>query len=149
MTHPIRIPYLNACDERYLFSSSTCSTSSTVLSQLPIVVPSVSQLKNAIGCWEGASENKIIRQILGHGRGQKFRVYENILNFRILQPIASQSARCSTHRQTPLTDNDSSLLYVALGKVEPLILTAARQKVDLDLWPWPELWPWPNFWPWP
>ncbi len=42
----------------------------------------------------------------------------------------------STHRQIPRTDNDSSLLFVALGKAEPLISTAARQRLDLDLWPW-------------
>ncbi len=40
----------------------------------------------------------------------------------------------STHRQTPRTDNDFSLLFVALGKAEPLISTAARQRFDLDLW---------------
>ncbi len=38
-----------------------------------------------------------------------------------------------THRQTPWTDNDSSLLFAALGKAEPLISTAAHQKFDLDL----------------
>ena len=47
-------------------------------------------------------------------------------------------------------DNDSSLLFAALGKAEPLISTAERQKLDLD--PWPQhstltydLWhrPWP------
>ncbi len=43
----------------------------------------------------------------------------------------------STHRQTPWTDNDSSLLFAALGKAEPLISTDTRQKFDLDLWPWP------------
>ncbi len=48
----------------------------------------------------------------------------------------------STHRQTRWTDNESSLLFAALGKAAPLISTAARQKVDLDLWPWP--WPWPR-----
>ena len=37
----------------------------------------------------------------------------------------------STCRQTPLTDNDSSLLFAALGKAEPLISTATRQKFDL------------------
>ncbi len=37
----------------------------------------------------------------------------------------------STHRQTPWTDNDSSLLFAALGKAEPLILIAARQKLAL------------------
>ena len=58
----------------------------------------------------------------------------------------------STHRQTPRTDNDSSLLFAALGKAEPLISTATRQKFDPDLWPWhvtltptfdldPDLWP--------
>ncbi len=53
----------------------------------------------------------------------------------------------STHRQTPWTDNDFSLLFAALSKAEPLISTAARQKLtltlthDLD----PDLWPWP--WP--
>ncbi len=63
----------------------------------------------------------------------------------------------STHRQTSRTDNDSSLLFAALGKAEPLISTAARRKFDLELWPWPvtltqtfdldpDLWPWP--WPW-
>ncbi len=36
----------------------------------------------------------------------------------------------STHRQTPRTDNDSSLLFPALGKAEPLISTAVRQKFD-------------------
>ncbi len=41
-----------------------------------------------------------------------------------------------THRQTPWTDNYSSLLFAdALGKAEPLISTAARQKFDLDLDP--------------
>ncbi len=46
----------------------------------------------------------------------------------------------STYRQTPWTDNDSSLLFAALGKAEPLlgkaeplISTATRQKFDLDL----------------
>ncbi len=38
-----------------------------------------------------------------------------------------------THRQTPWTDNDSSLLIAAHGKAEPLISTAARQKFDFDL----------------
>ena len=36
------------------------------------------------------------------------------------------------HRQTPQTDNDSSMLFAALGKTEPLISTAMRQKFDLD-----------------
>ncbi len=36
----------------------------------------------------------------------------------------------STHRQRPWTDNDSSLLFSALGKAEPLISTAARQKFN-------------------
>ncbi len=39
----------------------------------------------------------------------------------------------STHRQTPWTDNDSSLLFAALGKAEPLISIAARQKFEFDL----------------
>ncbi len=39
----------------------------------------------------------------------------------------------STHRQIPRTDNDSTLLFVALGKAEPLISTAACQRFDLDL----------------
>ncbi len=39
----------------------------------------------------------------------------------------------STHRQTRWTDNESSLLFAALGIAEPLISTAARQKFDLDL----------------
>ena len=34
----------------------------------------------------------------------------------------------STHRQTPSTDNESSLLCAALGKAEPLISTAACRK---------------------
>ncbi len=34
----------------------------------------------------------------------------------------------STHRQTPWTDNDSSLLFAALGKAQPLLSNAARQK---------------------
>ncbi len=38
--------------------------------------------------------------------------------------------------QTPRTDSDSSLLFVALGKAEPLISTAAHQRFDLDPWPW-------------
>ncbi len=38
----------------------------------------------------------------------------------------------STHRQSPWTDNDSSLLFAALSEAEPLISTAARQKFDLD-----------------
>ncbi len=41
----------------------------------------------------------------------------------------------STHRQTPRTDNDSSLLFAVLGKAEPLISSAARRKLDLDLRP--------------
>ncbi len=39
------------------------------------------------------------------------------------------------------------LLFAALGKADPLISTAARQKFDLDLWPWPvtfDPWPWPR-----
>ncbi len=60
----------------------------------------------------------------------------------------------SKHRQTPETDNDSSLLFAALGKAEPLISTAARWKLDLDLRPWPMTLPPtfdldPNLWPWP
>ncbi len=39
----------------------------------------------------------------------------------------------STHRQTPLTDHDSSLLFAALGKAKPLISTAAHQKFSFDL----------------
>ncbi len=42
----------------------------------------------------------------------------------------------SPHRQTPWTDNDS-LLFAALGKAEPLISTATRQKFDLELSPCP------------
>ncbi len=38
----------------------------------------------------------------------------------------------STHRQTPRTDNDSSLLFAALGKAEPLISIATHQKFDPD-----------------
>ena len=38
----------------------------------------------------------------------------------------------STHRQTTWTDNDSSLLFSALGKAEPLISTASRQKFGFD-----------------
>ncbi len=41
----------------------------------------------------------------------------------------------STHRQIPWTDNDSSLLFSALDKAEPLISTATRQKFDFDLDP--------------
>ncbi len=69
----------------------------------------------------------------------------------------------STHRHIPSADYVSSLPLVALGKAEPLISTAGRQKFDLDLFdldlfdldPWPltlthnldpYLWPWP--WPW-
>ncbi len=33
----------------------------------------------------------------------------------------------STHIQTPWTDDDSSLLFAALGKAEPLISTTARE----------------------
>ncbi len=40
----------------------------------------------------------------------------------------------STHRQTPWTDNDSSLLFAALSKAKPLISTATFR-------PW--LWPLP------
>ncbi len=40
-----------------------------------------------------------------------------------------------TDRKTPLTDNYSSLLFVALGKAEPLISTPASQKFDLALLP--------------
>ena len=47
----------------------------------------------------------------------------------------------STHRQIPRSDNDSSLLFVSLGKAEPLISTAACQRFDLDLDPWPWLRP--------
>ncbi len=43
----------------------------------------------------------------------------------------------STGRQRLCTDNDSSLLFAALGKAGSLISTAVRQKVDLDPWPWP------------
>ncbi len=39
----------------------------------------------------------------------------------------------STRRHIPRTDNDSSLLFAALGKAEPLISTATRQKFDFDL----------------
>ncbi len=39
----------------------------------------------------------------------------------------------STHRPTPWTDNDSSLLFAALGKAEPLISTTTRQKFYLYL----------------
>ena len=38
----------------------------------------------------------------------------------------------STHRKIPRTDNDSSLLFVALGKAEPLVPTAARQKFGIE-----------------
>ncbi len=38
----------------------------------------------------------------------------------------------SAHRQTPWTDNDSSLLFAALCKAERLILTTAHHKFDLD-----------------
>ena len=44
----------------------------------------------------------------------------------------------SIHRQTLWTDNDSSLLFAALGKAQPLISTTARQKFYLDLQPWPQ-----------
>ncbi len=38
--------------------------------------------------------------------------------------------------------------FAALGKAEPLVSTATRQKTwFLAIWPWPDLWPWP--WPWP
>ncbi len=39
----------------------------------------------------------------------------------------------STPRLTPRTDNDSSLLFAALGKAEPLISTVACQKFGFDL----------------
>ena len=39
----------------------------------------------------------------------------------------------STHGQTPATDYDSSLIVAALGKAEPQISTAVRQKFDFDL----------------
>ncbi len=58
----------------------------------------------------------------------------------------------STHRQTPRSDNDSSLIFTALRKAKPLISTAVCQKFDFDLDPWP--WPQPltfdpDLWPWP
>ena len=40
----------------------------------------------------------------------------------------------STHRQIPSTVNDSSLLFVALGKAEPLISSSAHQKVTVQPW---------------
>ncbi len=36
----------------------------------------------------------------------------------------------SKHRQTPGTDNDSSLLFAALGKAEPLNGSAVRVLTD-------------------
>ncbi len=49
--------------------------------------------------------------------------------------------RARPHRQTPWNDNDSFLLFSALGKAEPILSTTSCQKLDLD----PDLWPWP--WP--
>ena len=48
----------------------------------------------------------------------------------------------STHRQTPWTDKDSSLLFAALDKAEPLILTAGHQKFNLTFDLDPDLWTW-------
>ncbi len=59
------------------------------------------------------------------------------IDFSVSSPKlnANQPHLCDylTHRQTPWTDNDSSLLFAVLGRPEPLLLTAAHQKFDLDL----------------
>ena len=53
-------------------------------------------------------------------------------NQKILKTDRPHPRDYSTHEQTPWTDNYSSLLFTALRKAEPLILTGASQKFDLD-----------------
>ena len=63
-----------------------------------------------------------------------FFVGENIFsNPPMATQIKSSARDYSTHRQIPRTDNHPTLLFATLGKAEPLISTAARQKFDLDL----------------
>ncbi len=70
-------------------------------------------------------------------------------SLRKLKAVWPHPHKHSTHRQTPWTDNDSSLLFVAVGKARNLTLT-----LDLEAWCWPltltltfhldpDLWPWP------
>ncbi len=54
-----------------------------------------------------------------------------------LARLSAHAHWLQAHRQTLWTGNDSSLLFAALGKAEPLISTAVHQEYDLDLWPWP------------
>ncbi len=58
---------------------------------------------------------------------------KNFFTERKLKAYGPHPRDHSTHRQTPWTENDSSLLFVALGKAEPLISTATHQKFYLHL----------------
>ena len=75
-----------------------------------------------------------MHEIKRQNQAYMYVIIMNDLHFRLkLKADRRHLCTYSTHRQTPWTDNDFSLLFAALGKAEPLILTTRHQKFDLDL----------------
>ncbi len=81
------------------------------------------------------SYNKCLR--LSISSSSEFYIDLYVFNSMELKADRLHPRDYSTHKQTPWTNNDSSLLFAALCKAEPLISTTVRQKFDLDLKPWP------------
>ena len=78
------------------------------------------------------TENNLFSEYSSYNFSTEILLKMSLYISSYLIPTFNTTHDYSTHRQTPWTDNDPSLLFAALGKAKPLISTATRQKFDLD-----------------